>query len=100
MGIERERDSKTVDEARTDLEWSRYMASANAVLAGAPIQIVSNPDGDQRRAGEDLLALIQNRTLQKISSTNFLKLLVRLSSNKLIPPLLPLCLLVDGLFFS
>ena len=60
----RERDSKTVDEARTDLEWSRYMASANAVLAGAPIQIVLNPDGHQRRAAEDLLALIQKRTLQ------------------------------------
>ena len=59
----RERDSKTVDEARTDLEWSRYMASANAVLAGAPIQIVLNPDGHQRRAAEDLLALIQKRTL-------------------------------------
>jgi adenylate kinase len=60
----RERDSKTVDEAQTDLEWSRYMASANAVLAGAPIQIVLNPDGHQRRAAEDLLALIQKRTLQ------------------------------------
>jgi adenylate kinase len=60
----RERDSKTVEEALADLEWSRYMASANAVLAGAPIQIVHNPDGQQRRAAEDLLALIQKRTLQ------------------------------------
>lgn len=60
----RERDSKTVEEARTDLEWSRYIASANAVLAGAPIQIVPNPDGQQRRAAEDLLAIIQKRTLQ------------------------------------
>ena len=60
----RERDSKTVEEAREDLEWSRYMASANAVLAGSPIQIVPNPDGQQRRAAEDLLALIQKRTLQ------------------------------------
>jgi adenylate kinase len=34
------------------------------VLAGAPIQIVHNPDGQQRRAAEDLLALIQKRTLQ------------------------------------
>lgn len=60
----RERDSKTVEEARTDLEWSRYIASANAVLAGAPIQIVPNPDGQQRRAAEDLLAIIHKRTLQ------------------------------------
>jgi adenylate kinase len=60
----RERDSKTVEEARADLEWSRYMASANAVLAGAPIQIVLNPDGHQRACAEDLLHLIQKRTFQ------------------------------------
>lgn len=55
----RERESKTVDDAKTDLEWSRYMASANAVLAGIPVQIVVNREGKQRQAARDLLRLIQ-----------------------------------------
>ncbi len=55
----RERESKTVEDARTDLDWSRYMASANAVLAGIPVQIVVNRKGQQGQAAEDLLKLIQ-----------------------------------------
>ncbi len=55
----RERESKTVEDAQADLEWSRYMASANAVLAGVPIQIVHNREGRQRRAAEDLLGIIE-----------------------------------------
>jgi len=54
-----ERESDTVEEARMDLEWSRYMASANAVLAGIPIQIVANPEGHQHQAAKDLLRLIE-----------------------------------------
>jgi len=55
----RVRESKTVEDARADLEWSRYMASANAVLAGIPIQIVTNHRGKQRQAAKDLLKLIE-----------------------------------------
>lgn len=57
----RERDSADLEDARADLQWSRYMASANAVLAGVPIQIVHNRDGHQRQAAEDLLRIIQKR---------------------------------------
>ena len=55
----RKRESKTVDDAKADLEWSRYMASANAVLAGIPVQIVVNQKGQQRQAAKDLLRLIE-----------------------------------------
>ena len=58
----RERESKTVADAKADLEWSRYMASVNAVLAGVPIQIVMNHEGQQRQAAEDLL-----RTIEKMN---------------------------------
>ncbi len=57
----RERDSKSVEDARADLQWSRYMASANAVLAGVPIQIVQNRDGELRQSAEELLKIIQKR---------------------------------------
>ncbi len=55
----RERESKTIEDARADLEWSRYMASANAVLAGVPIQTVTNREGQQRQAAKELLRLIE-----------------------------------------
>ncbi len=58
----RERESKNVGDAKADLQWSRNMASAIAVLAGIPIQIVHNKDGHQRKAAEDLLKLIQKRS--------------------------------------
>ena len=55
----RVRESKTVEDAKADLEWSRYMASANAVLAGIPIQIVMNHEGKQRQTAKNLLKLIE-----------------------------------------
>ena len=58
----RYRDGGGVEEAKSDLQWSRYMASANAVLAGVPIQIVNNRDGQQRQTAIDLLELIQKRS--------------------------------------
>jgi adenylate kinase len=58
----RYRDGSNVEDARTDLQWSRYMASANAVLAGVPIQIVHNRDGQQRQTAIDLLEMIEKRT--------------------------------------
>ena len=58
----RERESKNIDDAKADLQWSRNMASAIAVLAGIPIQIVHNKDGHQRTAAENLLKLIQKRS--------------------------------------
>ena len=54
----RERESKKVEDVKADLEWSRYMASANAVLAGVPIQIVHNRERHHREAAGDLLRLI------------------------------------------
>ena len=58
----RYRDGGGIEEAKSDLQWSRYMASANAVLAGVPIQIVNNRDGQQRQTAIDLLELIQKRS--------------------------------------
>jgi adenylate kinase len=58
----RYRDGTNVEDARADLQWSRYMASANAVLAGIPIQIVHNRDGQQRQTAIDLLDIIQKRS--------------------------------------
>ncbi len=55
----RQRETKNVEDAQADLEWSRYMASANAVLVGVPIQIVHNREGHQRKAAEDLLGIIE-----------------------------------------
>ena len=57
----RYRDSGSVEDAKADLQWSRYMASANAVLAGVPIQIVRNRDGQQRQTALDLLNLIRKQ---------------------------------------
>jgi len=59
VDMTRQREAKEVEEVRADLEWSRYMASANAVLAGVPIQIVHNYEGSQRQAAEDLLEIIE-----------------------------------------
>jgi len=59
MDNTRERGNETLEDAKADLEWSRYMASANAVLAGIPIQIVSNSEGRQHQAAKDLLRLIE-----------------------------------------
>jgi adenylate kinase len=58
----RERESKNIEDAKADLQWSRNMASAIAVLSGIPIQIVENLDGQQRKTAEDLLKLIQKRS--------------------------------------
>jgi adenylate kinase len=58
----RYRDGGNVEDAKADLQWSRYMASSNAVLAGVPIQIVHNRDGQQRQTAIDLLEIIQKRT--------------------------------------
>ena len=55
----RERETSTVADATADLEWSRYMASANAVIAGIPIQIITNNEGQQQQAAEDLLRMIE-----------------------------------------
>lgn len=55
----REREANELGNVQADLEWSRYMASANAVIAGIPIQIVNNADGQQRQAAEDLLKIIE-----------------------------------------
>jgi adenylate kinase len=58
----RYREGGGIEEAKADLAWSRYMASANAVLAGVPIQIVQNRDGQQRQTAIDLLDVIQKRS--------------------------------------
>ncbi|SRR5579864_637754 len=58
----RYRDGGNVEDAKEDLQWSRYMASCNAVLAGVPIQIVHNRDGQQAKTAIDLLDMIQKRT--------------------------------------
>jgi adenylate kinase len=58
----RYRDSQNLEDAKADLQWSRNMASAIAVLAGVPIQIVQNQNGQQRQSAEDLLRIIEKRS--------------------------------------
>ncbi len=55
----RERESSKLEDVRADLEWSRYMASVNAVLEGVPVQIVLNPEGRQKQAAEDILTIVE-----------------------------------------
>jgi adenylate kinase len=55
----RERESSKLEDVKADLEWSRYMASVNAVLEGVPVQIVLNPEGRQRQAAEDILTIVE-----------------------------------------
>ena len=55
----RKRDRKSAGDVKSETEWSRYMASANSVLSGAPIQIVNNREGRQRKAAETLLQIIE-----------------------------------------
>jgi len=57
--ISRERESSRLEDVKADLEWSRYMASVNAVLEGVPVQIVLNPEGRQRQAAEDILTIVE-----------------------------------------
>ncbi len=59
MDTAREREGNELGKVQADLEWSRYMASANAVIAGIPIQIVKNAEGRQHQAAEDLLKIIE-----------------------------------------
>ncbi len=56
---DREREGNELDKVQADLEWSRYMASANAVIAGIPIHIVENAEGQQHQAAETLLKIIE-----------------------------------------
>ena len=55
----RERESSKLEDVKADLEWSRYMASVNAVLEGVPVQIVLNPEGQQKQAAEDILTIVE-----------------------------------------
>ena len=55
----RERETNAPEDATADLEWSRYMASANAVIAGIPIKIVNNNEGGQEKAALDLLRVVE-----------------------------------------
>src|SRR5436853_5829040 len=56
------RTSQNLDNAKADLQWSRNMASAIAVLAGVPIQILQNQTGQQRQSAEELLKIIEKRS--------------------------------------
>jgi adenylate kinase len=58
----RYRDSQNLEDAKADLQWSRNMASAIAVLAGVPIQILQNQNGHQRQSAEELLKIIEKRS--------------------------------------
>jgi adenylate kinase len=58
----RYRDSQNLEDAKADLQWSRNMASAIAVLAGVPIQILQNQSGKQRQSAEELLKIIEKRS--------------------------------------
>src|SRR5205823_5714620 len=58
----RYRDSQYLDDAKGDLRWSRHMASAIAVLAAVPIQILQSRPGQQRQSAEELLKIIEKRS--------------------------------------
>jgi len=55
----RERETSRPEDAEQDLQWSRYMASESAVVAGMPIQIVKDHKRRQHQAATDLLRLVE-----------------------------------------
>ncbi len=54
----RKRDKVLEDEIMEETLFSRLMAVACAVLTGASVKIVKNPDGKQAEAAEDVLKLL------------------------------------------
>jgi adenylate kinase len=54
----RKRDKALEDEIMEETLFSRLMAVACAVLTGASVKIVKNPDGKQAEAAEDVLKLL------------------------------------------
>lgn len=53
------RDGEVQEKVVSQLEWSRRMASADAVLTGAPVKIIRNEKGQQKRAARELLETIE-----------------------------------------
>jgi adenylate kinase len=54
----RKRDKVLEDEIMEEILFSRLMAVACAVLTGASVKIIKNPDGKQAEAAEDVLKLL------------------------------------------
>jgi adenylate kinase len=54
----RKRDKVLEDEIMEEILFSRLMAVACAVLTGASVKIIKNPDGKQSEAAEDVLKLL------------------------------------------
>jgi len=58
--LDRERVRTTANHERVleELDWSRATAAACAVLAGAPVKIITNKEGEQREAARAILELL------------------------------------------
>jgi adenylate kinase len=54
----RKRDTATEDQVKEELQFSRLMAGACAVLTGAPVKIVINANGKQEEAAKEILRAV------------------------------------------
>ena len=55
----RKRDAAMEDAVKEELLFSRLMAGASAVLAGAPVKIVINAEGKQEEAAKEILKVLE-----------------------------------------
>jgi adenylate kinase len=55
----RKRDMAIEEAVREELLFSRLMAGASAVLAGAPVKIVVNAEGKQEEAAKQILRALE-----------------------------------------
>lgn len=55
----RKRDAALEETVREELLFSRLMAGASAVLAGAPVKIVTNAEGKQKEAAKEILEALE-----------------------------------------
>jgi adenylate kinase len=55
----RKRDAAAEEAVREELLFSRLMAGASAVLAGAPVKIVINAEGKQEEAAREILKALE-----------------------------------------
>jgi len=55
----RKRDAAVEEAVREELLFSRFMAGASAVLAGAPVKIVINAEGKQEEAAKEIFEALE-----------------------------------------
>jgi adenylate kinase len=59
---DRKREAALENEIRFDLEWSRALAAASAVVTGSPVKVIRNDPGTQKQAALELFETIRKLT--------------------------------------